>query len=417
MSKVKTAIRVSLLMLVLVLVACGCSNPTDITGKTQATIKIYPVMVELPIGETLLLKIQTASDGREDMDVEWVSSDYQIASVSEDGYVTAIAEGETVVEASLVKNKKQKSTCRVVVVEDGPILLFSVDEKEFENNGSNSTSESQGGSQTQSPPGIGTPQGDTVPPEPPDTPDDSQSEGEQEGTETDIPVEHNPEIDIPVEHDPRIDEFIWTIRVNDTVEKEIKDLGVPLKIIYKLKLNAVKKGGKTSKGTYKGTATLEMKIDDSELSKEIMEKSEGTIIKFLLNIGGTYNADNLSIQVESYNNKEYLDFGKRSANNPGDTITIVPLVPKDTNPEIVQLVPIFSMALGEVSFEGSGVFGASSLDIAGIGIDMDEQLGSSVASPYKMSILRGGRIHFQILNSGINGIFSGRLSKQPIVPK
>lgn len=416
MSKVKTAIRVLLLMLVLALVACGCPNPTDITGKTQTTIKIYPAMVELPVGEALLLKVQTESGGAEDMDVEWNSSDYQIASVSEEGYITAIAEGEAVVEASLVKNKEQKSTCRVVVVEDGPILLFSVDEKEFENNGSNSTSSSEGSSQTQNPPGIGTPQDDTKPPEPPDTPDDSQGEGEQEGTEAEIPVEHDPEIDIPVEHDPRIDEFIWTIRVNDTVEKEIKDLGAPLKLIYKLKLNAVKKGGKTSKGVYKGTATLEMKIDTSELSKEIMEKSEGTITKFLLNLGGTYNASNLSIQVEPYNNKEYLDFDKRSANKPGDTITIVPLVPEDSH-EIVQLVSIFGMALGEVSFEGSGLFGASTQDIAGIGIDMDKQLSFSGPLPYKMSILRGGRIHFWILNSGINDLFSGRLSKQPIVPK
>ena len=432
MPMVKTAIRVSLLTLVMAVIACGCPSSISVADRAPATIKIYPAMAELPAGETLLLKVNMASGSTEDMSVEWKSSDDRIASVSENGYVTAIAEGEAIVEVSLVNDKRQKGACRIVVKENGPILLFSVDEKEDENNTSSSTS----GSHTQNPPGIGAPQGEPEEPEPPDTPDDFQGETEQGGMEEEIPVEHDPELDIPVEHDPRLDEYIWTIRINDTLEKDIGNSGLPLKLVYKLQLNAVKKGGKTPMGVYEGNATLEMKVDTGKLSKEILEKSEGLLSKFLVNIGGDFSADSLSMQVDPYNHKDFSNFDKGSADDSGDTITIAPLVPKDggssggpeivelkpredagSGPEIVPLVPKFGMALGYALFEGSGAFGASTLDISGVGVDLDEQMGSSVALTYKLSIGSAGKIDFKITELGINDSFSGRISRKPMVSR
>ena len=432
MPTVKKAIKVSLLVLVMAAIACGCSNSISIADKTPATIKIYPAMAELPAGETLLLKVNTASSSTEDMSVEWKSSDDRIASVSENGCVTAIAEGEAVMEAFLVNDKRQKSTCRIVVKEDGPILLFSIDEKEDENNASNGAS----GSHTQNPPGIGAPQGEPEQLEPPDIPDDSQGETEQGGMEEEIPVEHDPELDIPVEHDPRLDEYIWAIRINDTLEQDIGDSGLPLKLVYKLQLNVVKKGGKTSEGIYEGNATLEMKVDTGKLSKEILEKSEGLLSKFMVNVGGNFSADSLSMKVGPYKHKDFSNFDKGSGDGSGDTITIAPLVPKDggssggpeivelkpredagSGPEIVPLVPKFGMALGYALFEGSGAFGISTMDISGVGIDSDEQMGSSVALTYKLSIGSAGKIDLKIAGLGINSSFSGRISKKPMVPR
>ncbi len=388
--RVNTAIRVLLLMLCLAVVACGCE--LQLPGTDKDKIMIYPAMVEMPAGETLLLRIKNAPDGNEDMDISWRSSDNQIASVSENGYVTAISGGEAIVEAVPNANKGHNGTCRIVVKEDGPILLFPVDKED----------EDEDDTQTSNPPGIGAPQGEPEQPEPPDTPDDSQGESEQGNPDDEIPVEHDPELDIPVEENPKIDEFIWTIRINDTIEKDVGDFEIPMKAIYKLKLNVTKEGGKTSKGVYKGDATIEVKIDASELSEKVIDKSENTIIKFLINIGGTYTAENLTIIVEAYDGGKYANYGRDPGSGPG----IVPLVPKS------------GMACGYTLFEGSGNFGVSTLDIVGIGINNDASgLGSQEFSIYKMGIGSAGEVNFDLMELQVNKSFKGRISKKPIIPK
>jgi hypothetical protein len=75
------------------------------------------------------------------------------------------------------------------------------------------------------------------------------------------------------------------------------------------------------------------------------------------------------------------------------------------------------MALGYALFEGSGAFGISTMDISGVGIDSDEQMGSSVALTYKLSIGSAGKIDLKIAGLGINSSFSGRISKKPMVPR
>ena len=93
LTKIMTFFKV-LLIVVLVIAVCGCTSPITIGRKTSDAINVYPAMVELPVGETLMLQILTGSGSEENMDVEWNSSDEQIATVSEDGRVTAIAAGE-----------------------------------------------------------------------------------------------------------------------------------------------------------------------------------------------------------------------------------------------------------------------------------------------------------------------------------
>ena len=66
--------------------------------------------------------------------------------------------------------------------------------------------------------------------------------------------------------------------------------------------------------------------------------------------------------------------------------------------------------------EGSGSFGASSLDIEDIGIDMDKDIGSSGIMVYKMSITPVGRIELQVPDIKSSQRFKGQLSRKPVYP-
>lgn len=423
LTKIKTFFKV-LLIVVLVIAVCGCTSPITIGRKTSDAINVYPAMVELPVGETLILQILTGSGNEENMDVEWNSSDEQIATVSEDGRVTAIAAGEAFVDASAAGDERRKSSCRIVVKEDGPILLFSVDD--LGNGEQNSTSGSQTDSGSPNLPGGGSSQGES---ETPDTPGESQGEtgsgdetgpGESEQGETgpsevdeQIPMEQESGGSIPDGGIPKTNQYIWTIRVNDTIEE---DVGDSMKVIYKLNLNAKKEGGKNCRGAYRGRATFEIKVDTGDLTEGILENAE-VLKKFDINVGVKYSADDVSFDVINYNPSDFYRYGSGSNN-----VEIVPLVP-DSNvapPQerspVVSLVPMSGMACDYMEVEGSGSFGASSLDIEDIGIDMDKDIGSSGIMIYKMSITPVGRIELQVPDIKSSQRFKGQLSRKPVYP-
>lgn|GEM_PF-2679743 len=411
------------LAVMLILTGCGSANVSG--GEPVYSLQVYPALVELPVGEAIKLQVSTQSGSANSGEVEWSSSDSQIAQISADGRVEAKAEGRAVVEAQLVDDKSKKGACNVVVVPEGPILLF--DTTDIDDMPGGQSSDGNDGEGTMIP---GLPGGGGSEQEPPPPDDNSGGEGEPEAEGQDgenIPVEHDPEIDIPVEHDPTIDEFMWTIRINDIITEELNDPDMPMKIKYKLKLNAVKKGGKTSKGLYKGTASLEFKVDASEATRKVMDKAEGTLLAFSVNVGGTYNVDSLSMEVVPYNHMELTDFGSGPAGGsegpeivplvPQEGPEIVPLKPRPERPPIVSLVPKYGMAYGYEVFEGTGEYDISALDARGLSLGDANQIGIPMAVTYKLSIGSAGKVELQLMELKTGRAFKGWLSKKPTYSK
>ena len=424
------------LAVMLILTGCGSSGVSE--GGPAYSLQVYPALVELPVGEAIRLQVSTQSGNANSSEVEWSSSDSQIAQISADGRVEAKAEGRAVIEAQLAGDKGKKGACHVVVVPEGPILLFDTTDIDDMPGGQSGGENDGEGTMIPGLPGGGG-SGQEVPP--PDDNPGGEGEGKPEaegGDGENIPVEHDPEIDIPVEHDPTIDEFIWTIRINDTITEELEDPDMPMKVKYKLKLNAVKKGGKTSKGLYKGTASLEFKVDASEATQEVIDKAEGALVNFSVNVGGSYTADSLSMEVVPYNHMELTDFGSGPAGGsegpkivplvpqqgpkivplvPQQGPEIVPLKPRPERPEIVSLVPKYGMAYGYELFEGTGAYDISVSDARGLSLGEANQIGIPMAMTYKLSIGSAGKVELQLMELKTGRAFKGWLSKKPTYSK
>jgi len=70
---------------------------------------------EMTIGETLVLTADFLPENAYNRTVEWKSADPAIASVDENGVVTAIAEGETVISATSAEDSEITASCAVKV--------------------------------------------------------------------------------------------------------------------------------------------------------------------------------------------------------------------------------------------------------------------------------------------------------------
>lgn len=107
--------------LALVLLLGGCYQYDPIRDKqnrlrNQApTITLLNETVEIYVGEQVGL---TANTTPANTPISWVSSNEEIATVDETGMVTAVAEGEAVISASVGKNI---ATCTVIVYEEEEI--------------------------------------------------------------------------------------------------------------------------------------------------------------------------------------------------------------------------------------------------------------------------------------------------------
>lgn len=89
---------------------------------------IYPALLELPVGAGLFLQVITPAGSLEQGDLLWVSENPGAATVSPTGYITALAVGQTRVEAYFSSAPGQRANCRIVVLEADPILLYSKDD-------------------------------------------------------------------------------------------------------------------------------------------------------------------------------------------------------------------------------------------------------------------------------------------------
>lgn len=363
----KLLVQASLAVLVVILIFCAAGD------VGLAKLRIFPALVELPIGASVSLHVSDASGTVRNSELQWVSDNPQIVTVSPGGYITALSVGETSAEVFSVRDSSQRAFCRVVVVEAGPTLLYPTD-------------------RPPTPP--------DAPDFPPNTPDAPPDQPPDMAGDDEIPVEHDPDLDLPVERLPEIDEFIWTIRVHDSITQDASDSDFPIKFVYTLDLRAVKVGGRTSRGEYEGSATLKFETDTSELSEQILGAAGGYLVKLLVQIGGQYQADDLSIQVEAYDRNKYTDF----ASKPGE-------------PGIVPLVKYAGMALGSARFVGFGTAGGSSLDASGVGINLQgPTMTSGGPINFKLTIGSSGNVQINLVDLGLRRQFSGQLSRKPIVP-
>ncbi|NMB20613.1 MAG: Ig-like domain-containing protein [Firmicutes bacterium] len=356
MPRIKSALKVCLLILVISFVLNVDAYGVAV-GKAS-TLTMYPAVLEIPVGASLHLQVHSTS-GAANTDLQWTSSNKEVATVSQEGYVTALSVGETMVEA-VQKSSNDSAVCRVVVTESDKMLLYQVEES-------------------------------------PEPPDDPSWDRPGEGSDAEIPVEQDPELDIPVEHDPTIDEYAWWIRIDDTIRQEVEGEDGPMEVVYHLFMNAVKVEGQTSRGTYDGGATLEVRVDTDEMVNEIMQNAAGILLSLFVDIGGTYKGE-VVIEVEDYDVNRYTDFDAK----PGE-LAIPPLV------------RYRGMALGEIELSGQTRAGGSSLDMSGLGINLYQPpIPTDAPVKYKLVLLGAGKVEID-LGLGLPRSFRGQISRQPFL--
>lgn len=100
------------------LTACSDDNEENITQLQSVALNKTAATLEVGASEKLSCTF-TPSDAS-DRSVEWFSSDTKVATVSQDGEVTAVAEGTAVVTVAAKSNPGIKATCAVTVSSSAP---------------------------------------------------------------------------------------------------------------------------------------------------------------------------------------------------------------------------------------------------------------------------------------------------------
>ncbi len=81
-----------------------------------SSVKIGPDMAEMKIGETSTLKVIVDPYNAYDRSLEWSVSDGNVVSVDEEGLITALSLGETVVIATAKDGSEKSDSCKIIVV-------------------------------------------------------------------------------------------------------------------------------------------------------------------------------------------------------------------------------------------------------------------------------------------------------------
>ncbi len=400
-------------------------------GASEKGITLYPGYMEIAKGSMVKLSPQIASNGANNSQLKWASENPDIASVAADGVVTAVKEGDTVIDVMLNQKEQQKASCSVHVKTDGSTLVYANIPKKS----SDSTSSS-----------------------------DNNSVGKNSGTDSDkaddiyggVPVEYPKSQKIPVEVNPKLDQFVWTITIDDSCEKTLTTKMGSIKASYKLKLKAVKNGGKTADGQYKCSATQQVKINSSDMDRNIESQS-----------GGKVASDNsLQTQVKDctfsliqYNSKNYESYG--TENNTDEKQPKMPDLPPLPNPakdkqikmpdlpplpnpsmgnqlkmpdlpplpnpskekqpkmpELPPLIPIWKMALGSMSFSTDATFGRTFTTEDGKGSGKNQVNKQANSVPFKIGVHKDGSVELCFINNSSIGplLFKGYLTKKPFRP-
>lgn len=375
----KIIVEISTLTIIFTLLS-GCSSVNSPAGKSEdsavktevkeaseVSISLYPGYMEIAKGSKVRLAPKLTPVSTNVNELQWASGNSEIASVSTDGTVTAIKEGDTVIDVVLKGNSTKKASCTVYVKADGSTLVYTgIPQKPLET-AKPSVDKNDGGI-------------------------DEVSDGE-------VPIEYEKSPDIPVEVIPTLDEFVWSIRIDDICRKSLNTELGDIKAAYHLKLSAVKSGGKTADGQYKCTAIQEVKIDSSDMDQKI--ESE---------IGGAVKSDN-SVKTElkdctfdlvRYNSSDYSSYG----------------IKKGELPTLLPLIPFAGMALGNMNFSNNATFGRSVTTGEGSGTGKGSVSKQNQAVPFKIGVGKDGSVELYVMGSGSMGPlqFKGCISKKPIQP-
>jgi len=88
--------------------------------KEEKLLSIYPIALIVPLGQHITFEA-TAKGNKE---VTWSSSDTSVATIDENGRLTPVAEGETIITVALKEDSSITDACGVLVTADGNIFLW-----------------------------------------------------------------------------------------------------------------------------------------------------------------------------------------------------------------------------------------------------------------------------------------------------
>lgn len=113
----KTLLKGVYALFMAALVLAGCQKPVE---EEPVTIRLNKTLISsLPVGSTQTLTATIAPEGAK-VTVEWSSEDDAVAVVNENGEVTGVAPGTTVISA---RAEESVATCKVTVTEVKPTAI------------------------------------------------------------------------------------------------------------------------------------------------------------------------------------------------------------------------------------------------------------------------------------------------------
>jgi len=91
-------------------------------GSAQANepLTIYPSLLIVPLGQHVTLQATAKGDKA----VTWSSSDTSVATIDENGRLSPVAEGETIITVALADDASVTDACGVRVTSGGNIFLW-----------------------------------------------------------------------------------------------------------------------------------------------------------------------------------------------------------------------------------------------------------------------------------------------------
>ena len=95
------------------------------TPDAPESFSLYPAFLILPLGQHLTMDADGAPAGKS---LVWTSSDTSVATVDENGRITPVAEGETIITAAYADDASVTSSCGVLIAADGNIFMWDDEE-------------------------------------------------------------------------------------------------------------------------------------------------------------------------------------------------------------------------------------------------------------------------------------------------
>jgi len=129
MKKTLLFILILSMITILILTACGGNGAGGTGGssssgggstQTNEPLTIYPSLLTVPLGQHVTL--QATAKGNKA--VTWSSSDTSVATIDENGRLSPVAEGETIITVALADDASVTDACGVLVTASGNIFLW-----------------------------------------------------------------------------------------------------------------------------------------------------------------------------------------------------------------------------------------------------------------------------------------------------